>query len=103
MLLFVFSYACHILSQSNPSPFIKHNHEFEVLKAVVMKNTIFRDITPCIPLKVNRRFGGTYRLHLQGRRIRQAKPKNMQVEIMANLLANLLSRWYLHGAQLFLR
>jgi hypothetical protein len=35
---------------------------FEVLTAVVMKSTIFWDITPCCPLKVNRRFGGTYRL-----------------------------------------
>jgi hypothetical protein len=25
------------------------------------------DIPPCSPLKVNRRYGGTYRLHLQGR------------------------------------
>jgi hypothetical protein len=31
---------------------------FEVLAAVVMKSTIFWDITPCSPLKVNRRFGG---------------------------------------------
>jgi hypothetical protein len=37
-----------------------------VLTAVVTKATIFWDITPCSPLKVNRRFGGTYRLHLQG-------------------------------------
>jgi hypothetical protein len=37
---------------------------FEVLTAVVMKSTIFWDITPCSPLKVNRRFGGTYRLNL---------------------------------------
>jgi hypothetical protein len=33
------------------------------------KSSIFWDITPCSPLKVNRRFGGTCRLHLQGRRI----------------------------------
>jgi hypothetical protein len=39
---------------------------FEVLTAVVMKSTIFWDITSCCPLSVNRRFGGTYRLHLQG-------------------------------------
>jgi hypothetical protein len=39
---------------------------FEVLTAVVMKSTIFWDISPCGPLSVNRRFGGTYRLHLQG-------------------------------------
>jgi hypothetical protein len=41
----------------------------EVLTAVVMKSTIFWDITPCSPLKVNRRFGGKYRLNLQSRRI----------------------------------
>jgi hypothetical protein len=34
---------------------------FEVLTAVVMKSTIFWDITPCSPLKVNQRFGGIYR------------------------------------------
>jgi hypothetical protein len=39
---------------------------FEVFTPVVMKSTTFRDITPCNPLKVNRRFGGTYLLHLQG-------------------------------------
>jgi hypothetical protein len=39
----------------------------EVLTEVVMKSTIFWDITPCSPLKVNQRFGGTYRLQLQGR------------------------------------
>jgi hypothetical protein len=40
---------------------------FEVHTAVVMKSTHFWDITPCSPLKVNRRFRGTYRLHIQGR------------------------------------
>jgi hypothetical protein len=34
---------------------------------------LFCDITPCSPFKVNRRFGVTYRLHLQGRKISQAK------------------------------
>jgi hypothetical protein len=38
---------------------------FEVLTAVVMKSTIFWDMTSCRPLKVNWRFGGTYRLHLE--------------------------------------
>jgi hypothetical protein len=33
---------------------------FEVLTAVVMKSTTFWDITPCRPLKFNRRFKGTY-------------------------------------------
>jgi hypothetical protein len=35
-----------------------------------MKCTVFWDITPCSPLKVDRRFGGSYRLHLQGPIIR---------------------------------
>jgi hypothetical protein len=44
---------------------------FEVFTAVVMKGIIFWDMTPCSPLSCTRRFGGTYRLHLQGRRIVQ--------------------------------
>jgi hypothetical protein len=36
-----------------------------------MKSIIFRDMTPCSPLSCTRRFGGKYRLHLQGRRIVQ--------------------------------
>jgi hypothetical protein len=31
-----------------------------------MKSTVFWDIKPGSPSRVNRRFGGTYRLHLQG-------------------------------------
>jgi hypothetical protein len=46
---------------------------FEVLTAVVIKSTIFRDITPCSPLRVNQRFAGTYRLHLQGRKRGRAR------------------------------
>jgi hypothetical protein len=57
---------------------------FEVLTAVVMKSSVFWDITPCNPLSVNRRFGGTYRLHLQGRRISQASSA-----------CHLLSSWFL--------
>jgi hypothetical protein len=32
-----------------------------------MKSTICWDVTPCSRLNVNRRLGGTYRIHLQGR------------------------------------
>jgi hypothetical protein len=42
---------------------------FEVFTAVTMKNAVFWDVAPCRSC-VNRRFGGTYRLHLQGRIIR---------------------------------
>jgi hypothetical protein len=38
----------------------------EVLTAVVMKSTVFWDITPCSLLKANRSFEGTCSLHLQG-------------------------------------
>jgi hypothetical protein len=38
-----------------------------------MRTIIFWDITPCSTLKANRRFAATCRLHLQGRRISQAK------------------------------
>jgi hypothetical protein len=30
-----------------------------------MNSAIFWDIKPCSPLKVNRHFGGMYRLHIQ--------------------------------------
>jgi hypothetical protein len=49
------------------------NVGFEVLTAVFMKSIIFWDMTPCSPLSANRRFGGTYRLHLQGRRNKFSK------------------------------
>jgi hypothetical protein len=37
----------------------------EVFMAVAMKNAVFWDVSPCTS-SVNRRLGGTYRLHLQG-------------------------------------
>jgi hypothetical protein len=46
---------------------------FQVLTTVITKSSIFWDITPCSPLKVNRPFGVTYCLHLQGRRISWAR------------------------------
>jgi hypothetical protein len=46
---------------------------FEVLTAVAVKNSIFWDITLCSLLKDNRRFRGTFRLNLQGRRINQTR------------------------------
>jgi hypothetical protein len=39
---------------------------FEILTDVVMKSSVFWDITPCGPLKVDRCFGRSYRRHLQG-------------------------------------
>jgi hypothetical protein len=58
--------------------------DFEVLKAVVMKNAVFWDMTPRSPLKVNRRFGGKYRLHLHDGIIspeRNQSEENLQAEL----------------------
>jgi hypothetical protein len=51
-----------------------------------MKSSIFWDITPCSLLKVNRRFGGTCRHHLQVRRI--GRTRNQRE-----------SRWQAHAQQ----
>jgi hypothetical protein len=42
-------------------------------KMYVVKSTSFWDITPCSPLSVDRRFGGKYRLHLQGQKNKFSK------------------------------
>jgi hypothetical protein len=52
--------------KSNRSEFVR----FEVFTAVTMKNAVFWDMAPCRSC-VRRSFGGTYRLHLQSRKIRQ--------------------------------
>jgi hypothetical protein len=57
---------------------------FEVFTAVVMKSIIFWDVTPCSLLSCKRRFGGTYRLHPQGRRNNFSK--NQQVSRWCRLL-----------------
>jgi hypothetical protein len=44
-----------------------------VWNMIRIESPILRDITPCSPLKVNRRFGGTCGLYLQGRWISQAR------------------------------
>jgi hypothetical protein len=44
--------------------------KFEVFTAVTMKNAVLWDVAQCSS-SVNRRFGGTYRLHIQGRKIRE--------------------------------
>jgi hypothetical protein len=55
---------------------ILFNVGFEVLTAVVMKSTIFWDLLLCSPLSVNRRFGGTYCLHLQSLRVSQTRKQH---------------------------
>jgi hypothetical protein len=42
-------------------------------RLLLLKSYVFWDVTPCIPLKINWSFGGTWYLHLQDRRISQAR------------------------------
>jgi hypothetical protein len=64
--------------------------EPQVRHLVNMKRSIFWDITPCSPLSVNRRFGGTYRFHLQGRKNKfSKKPVCKQVARRRILLSGL--------------
>jgi hypothetical protein len=68
---------------------------FEVLTAVGMKSTIFWDVTPCSPLRVNRRFGGTCRLRLQGR-INNFSKKPASKQVASTLLVyHMLACWFL--------
>jgi hypothetical protein len=46
---------------------------WDTTNMTTVKSTIFLDITPCSPLKVYRRFGGTYRFHLQGWKISRTR------------------------------
>jgi hypothetical protein len=64
---------------------------FEVFTAVVMKSLIFWDVMACSLLSCNRRFGGTYRLHLQGRRNKFSKKKPASKQVAP------------HGGHMFLR
>jgi hypothetical protein len=51
-------------------PIIRRYVELEAFTAVTMKNAIFWDVASCRSF-VNQRFGGTYRLHLQGIKIHE--------------------------------
>jgi hypothetical protein len=58
----IFSQKIKILSRRTTFVTILLLVGFEALTEVVKKSTIFWYITPCNPLKVNRRFGRKYRL-----------------------------------------
>jgi hypothetical protein len=64
------------------------------------KSTIFWDIMPCNPLKVNKRFGGTYRLRLRNRRIsreRNRRESTWQAELCSLFLWNVVGfQWTWH-------
>jgi hypothetical protein len=61
------------------------NDGLEVLTEVVINSTIFWDIMPFCPLKVNRRLGRIFCLHLQTRRKRRTRnqrEKRWQAELL---------------------
>jgi hypothetical protein len=76
-----------------------------------LKNAVFWDVVPCRYF-VNRRFGGTYRLHLQGMRNLRAMNQREQVAVVWFIARGFLIPWrcrrylppkrrltkYLHGA-----
>jgi hypothetical protein len=64
---------------------------FEVLAAVVAKSPVFWNITPCSALEVSPRFRGTFRLHLQNRRIRQAVNQRERWQAVLLLLVSCLA------------
>jgi hypothetical protein len=45
--------------------------KFNVQSKGNMKNAVFLDVAPCSSCESNRYFGGTCRLHLQGRKIHE--------------------------------
>jgi hypothetical protein len=65
---------------------------FEVLTAVVIKSSVFWDITSCNPLKFGQRFGGICRLHLQDRRISQVRNQHEACSKQSSRLHSFISQ-----------
>jgi hypothetical protein len=65
----------------------------------VLKSIIFWDVTPCTLLSCNRRFGGTYRLPLQGRRNNFSK--NQQVSNMNLFYFHVIKRVWVNKWEKF--
>jgi hypothetical protein len=85
---------------TQPKP-IQYN-AFELITAMYVKSYM----KPCGPVKATRSFGGTYRLHLQGRRISQAKKQHeagsKQILLHTGFLLGLLFDLKVEG-HMFLR
>lgn len=62
--------------------------KFEILTAVIMRSSIFWNITSCCQMKVVGGSGGTFRLYLQVKRMRQAKK---QYEVGSKLCSTWLT------------
>jgi hypothetical protein len=51
---------------------LRNRSNIEALTVVIRKRTVARDVTPCNLVEVYRRFGRTYCLSLQSRRVNRA-------------------------------
>jgi hypothetical protein len=60
---------------------------------VVMKRYVSWDIKLCSPFTVNRCFGGTYRLHLQDRRIKQVRSQHEAVSKQGSRFGRRTGSW----------
>jgi hypothetical protein len=80
-LLLAFFYRNHNLVLQIETYCYEVNRITRIYKQFILKKNIkFWNITPRSPLSVNRRFGGTYRFRLQGRRNKfSKKPASNQV------------------------
>jgi hypothetical protein len=67
---------------------------FEVFSAATMKDAIFWDVAPCRSC-VTRCFGGTYRFHLHGRKVRVARNQREQMASRLRLATDLWSYRFL--------
>jgi hypothetical protein len=74
---------------------------FEVFTAVVRKSINFWDITQSSALSVNRRFGGTYPLHLQGRKNKSSKIPARKQAGGKQTPCHLFTCWFLAGIYFF--
>jgi hypothetical protein len=80
---------------------------FEVITAVAMKNAVYWDVPPCISCVIQR-FGKTYRLQLQGRKIRERNKREQMAADCSSLhfrrrhffIIIILSEWSLRHASL---
>jgi hypothetical protein len=58
-----------------------------------IKSYVFRNMTPCSPFNINRQFGGTYRLHLQSRRIKINQREAVIKQKVTNCTLETLEEW----------
>jgi hypothetical protein len=78
---------------------------FELLTTGVTVSSVFWNTAQCSQMKVNRRIGGTYFLHLQGRRISQATNQSEAGNSISALCWSLIDSlfYYEDGGSMFLR